>query len=124
MLKNVLLFIERGGETVGGNVNSIAVILIVDDNYFNRELLNVYLSSSGYTVIEACNGNEAVKVATIEHPDLIIMDLTMPVMDGYGAVRILRKVPEICDIPYSLLAQPTILLLTVAKRRGWALTNT
>ena len=75
------------------------VILVVDDNETNRELLNVFLSASGYAVIEACNGVEAVKVATSERPDLIIMDLAMPVMDGFGAVSLLRKVPEVCKVP-------------------------
>jgi len=75
------------------------VILIVDDNEGIRELLNLFLSSSGYNVIEASNGLEAVKIATGECPDLIIMDLAMPVMDGYGAVRLLREVPEIRHVP-------------------------
>jgi CheY-like chemotaxis protein len=79
--------------------NSCGVILIVDDHEGNRELLHVFLSMNGYNVIEAGNGLEAVKVATRERPDLIIMDLAMPVMDGYGAVRILREVPEIRDVP-------------------------
>ncbi len=75
------------------------VILVVDDSESNRELLNFFLSGNGYTVIEACNGIEAVKVATSERPDLIIMDLAMPVMDGYCAVRLLREVPEVCKVP-------------------------
>jgi CheY-like chemotaxis protein len=40
-----------------------------------------------------------VKVATSEFPDLIIMDLSMPVLDGFGAARLMREVPEICDVP-------------------------
>jgi CheY-like chemotaxis protein len=78
---------------------SSGVILVVDDNETNRELLSVFLTASGYSVIEACNGIEAVKVATTACPDLIIMDLAMPVMDGYGAVRLLRAVPEVCEVP-------------------------
>jgi CheY-like chemotaxis protein len=76
-----------------------AVILVVDDNETNRELLSIVLSASGYVVLEACNGIEAVTLATRSCPDLIIMDLAMPVMDGYGAVRILRKVPAVCEVP-------------------------
>jgi CheY-like chemotaxis protein len=78
---------------------SAAIIMVVDDNETNRELLSLFLTGSGYAVIEACNGFEAVKLATTAFPDLIIMDLAMPVMDGFGAVRLLRKVPEVCEIP-------------------------
>ena len=76
-----------------------AVILVVDDYECNRELLNMFLSVNGYNVIEASNGLEAVRVAIITPPDLIIMDLAMPVLDGYGAVRLLREVPKICEVP-------------------------
>jgi two-component system cell cycle response regulator DivK len=78
---------------------SSAVILVVDDCETNREILSLFLTASGYIVIEACNGVEAVRLATSECPDLIIMDLSMPVMDGFGAVRLLRKVPEVCEVP-------------------------
>jgi CheY-like chemotaxis protein len=73
--------------------------MVVDDYDLNRELLSVFLSARGYNVIEACNGLEAVKIATSVFPDLIIMDLSMPVMDGFGAVRILRELPEIREVP-------------------------
>jgi CheY-like chemotaxis protein len=79
--------------------NCCRVILVVDDQEVNRELLHVFLSGNGYNVIEAGDGLEAVRVATRECPDLIIMDLAMPVMDGYGAVRLLREVPEIHAVP-------------------------
>ena len=75
------------------------VILVVDDYPSNRELLSMFLSSYGYKVLEACNGLEAVRVAISTPPDLIIMDLAMPVLDGYGAVRLLREVPKICEVP-------------------------
>lgn len=75
------------------------LILVVDDYECNRELLRMFLSTSGYIVIEAANGLEAVKIATRISPDLIIMDLAMPVLDGYGAVRLLREVPKLCEVP-------------------------
>jgi CheY-like chemotaxis protein len=84
---------------MGQKDKSCHVILVVDDCESNRELLSVYLTVSGYEVIEACDGLEAVKVATSECPDLIIMDLSMPVMDGFGAVRLLRQVSEGCEVP-------------------------
>lgn len=79
--------------------DSYHLILVVDDQADNRELLNAFLSSLGYGVVEACNGLEAVKKATSECPDLIIMDLSMPVMDGFNAVRILREMPETSAVP-------------------------
>ena len=70
----------------------------MDDQAGNREILRAFLSWRGYTVIEATNGQEAVQLMTTAGPDLIIMDLAMPVMDGFAATRILRqstKVPII-----------------------------
>lgn len=84
---------------MGQKDKSCHVILVVDDCESNRELLSVYLTVSGYEVIEACDGLEAVRVATSECPDLIIMDLSMPVMDGFGAVRLLRQVSEVREVP-------------------------
>jgi CheY-like chemotaxis protein len=78
---------------------SSQLILVVDDNESIRGLLRAFLSDSGYKVIEACDGLEAVKIATSECPDLIIMDLSMPLMDGFGAVRVLREVPEVREVP-------------------------
>lgn len=75
------------------------VIMVVDDIECNRELLRIFLSASGYNVIEASNGLEAVRIATSTSLDLIIMDLAMPVLDGFGAVRLLREVPKLCEVP-------------------------
>ncbi|HEV7398346.1 MAG TPA: response regulator [Pyrinomonadaceae bacterium] len=84
---------------MGQKDKSCHVILVVDDNENNRELLSVFLSGSGYNVIEARDGLEAVKVASSQYPDLIIMDLSMPLLDGFGAVRLLREVPKVCEVP-------------------------
>lgn len=75
------------------------LVLVVDDSECHRELLSVFLGVLGYKVAEASDGLEAVKIARSVCPDLIIMDLSMPVMDGYGAVRILREVPETSAVP-------------------------
>jgi len=84
---------------MGQRDKSSHVILVVDDQESNRDLLNAILTSQGYRVIEASNGLEAVKLATRERPDLVIMDLSMPVIDGFGALRLLREVPHIRDVP-------------------------
>ena len=75
------------------------LILVVDDHEVNRELLSIYLGSCGYNVIEASNGVEAVTIATSELPHLIIMDLSMPVLDGFEAARLIREVPVIAEVP-------------------------
>lgn len=68
-------------------------ILVVDDLEQNRMLLKDALRYFGYEVVEAGNGEEGVKVAREELPDLILMDMNMPVMDGYAALQVLRSDP-------------------------------
>lgn len=84
---------------MGQGDNSYHVILVADDQADNRDLLNTFLSFLGYVVVEARNGVEAVKVATRECPHLIIMDLSMPVMDGFSALKVLRELPETSNVP-------------------------
>ncbi len=83
---------------MSGNLSG-KLILVVDDHDVNRELLSIYLGSCGYNVIEASNGVEAVRIATSEMPHLIIMDLSMPVLDGFEAARLMREVPVISQVP-------------------------
>lgn len=76
-----------------------AKILIVDDIDYNRELLRTFLEEYGMDVIEACNGKEALESVERHKPALIIMDMKMPVMDGYEASMRMRSNPEISFIP-------------------------
>ena len=64
-----------------------ARILIVEDQEDNRQILRDLLGSVDFHVIEAMNGQEALEVAAAEHPDLVLMDIQMPLMDGYEATR-------------------------------------
>ena len=75
------------------------VILIVDDHEDNRDVLGTFLSSRGFKVMEACNGLEAIMAAARDRPDLIIMDLAMPVMDGFSAMRLMRELPRSLNVP-------------------------
>jgi len=74
-------------------------ILLVDDEASNLKLLAHWLIPLGYDIEFASNGEEAVQKARDSRPDLIILDIMMPVMDGYGACRILKEDPETKNIP-------------------------
>lgn len=67
-----------------------ARIIIADDYADNRELLRILLSVAGYEILEARDGRECIKMAQINPPDLILIDVSMPVLDGWGVLRELR----------------------------------
>lgn len=75
------------------------LVLIVDDNEKNLKLLRVILQNYGYEVLEAQNGEEAVKLAKENIPALILMDIRMPVMDGITATKIIKSEPSTAKIP-------------------------
>jgi CheY-like chemotaxis protein len=74
-------------------------ILVVEDNPLNLKLVRDVLTASGYEVIAAVTGEEGVGVAEKSRPDLILMDIQLPGIDGYEALRQLRSVPELADVP-------------------------
>ena len=74
-------------------------ILIADDNDSNRELVCVILQRLGYQVLEAGNGREAVERILEGHPDLALLDIHMPEMNGYEAIRAIRANADICKLP-------------------------
>jgi CheY-like chemotaxis protein len=73
-------------------------ILVVDDEEDVRKLLVMIFRDVGYQVVSAVNGKEAIEVARREHPDLIFLDILMPVMDGFEACSILKNDPQTKDI--------------------------
>jgi CheY-like chemotaxis protein len=68
--------------------------LLVEDTEDNRFMMRRLLEMSGYRVVEAMNGEEAVALAQAELPQLILMDLSLPVIDGLAATRLIRKLPD------------------------------
>ena len=78
-------------------------ILVVDDEPHIREVVRRFLTPEGYDVIEAGDGGAALEKACQELPDIVLLDLTMPVMDGFEVLRGLRETPSTQDIPVILL---------------------
>ena len=78
---------------------SMKKVLVVEDNQDNREMVVKVLKHNGYRVIEAVDGEEAVKRAKAENPDLILLDLYIPKMDGYEVTRRLKGDQDLQYIP-------------------------
>jgi CheY-like chemotaxis protein len=74
-------------------------VLLVEDNEDNRTIYSTVLRHLGYQVIEAQDGVRAIELARSEHPELILMDISIPALDGWEATRILREDPATRDIP-------------------------
>ena len=75
------------------------LILVVEDQEDNRRIMRDLLSSVGYEVIEAVTGEEGVAAADTHRPDLILMDIQLPGLDGYEATRQIKANPELEHIP-------------------------
>jgi two-component system cell cycle response regulator DivK len=74
-------------------------ILLVEDNEMNRDMLSRRLRRKGYEVVIAIDGEEGIAMAQSEEPDLILMDIGLPVIDGWEATRRLKASPEMQSIP-------------------------
>jgi CheY-like chemotaxis protein len=74
-------------------------ILLVEDNEMNRDMLSRRLERRGFEVMIAVDGGEGVEKAQTESPDLILMDMSLPVIDGWEATRLLKAEPHTQDIP-------------------------
>ena len=74
-------------------------ILIVEDDADIRQMMCIYLTLGQYHVVEAANGYEAIEKALQYKPDLILMDMAMPVLDGLGSTRAMRKNEALAGVP-------------------------
>lgn len=100
-------------ETVGGR-RVMATILVVDDSDFMRIRCRQLLAGAGFQVLEASNGQEAVERYQQHRPDLVMMDITMPVLDGIAAVKEIRKLdPQAKIVMCSALGQQAMVIEAV-----------
>jgi two-component system, cell cycle response regulator DivK len=74
-------------------------ILVVEDQPDNRQIIRDMLADTGYEIVEAENGEEALAAIAKQRPDLILMDIQLPVMDGYAATRRIKTDPALKSIP-------------------------
>ena len=79
--------------------HQLPTILLVEDTEDNRQMMRKLLEMSGYRVVEATNGEEAVKVTKEKRPRLILMDLSLPIIDGLAATRLIRTLPNGRHLP-------------------------
>ncbi len=86
-------------DNTGIKKGSSPKILVVEDNQDNREMVVKALKFNGYQVVEAVDGEEAIEKVKAEHPDLILLDIFLPKMDGYEATRRLKGDTSLRNIP-------------------------
>ena len=77
----------------------MAKVLVVEDNEMNRDILSRRLSRRGYVVVFAIDGQQGVEMARSEKPDIILMDLSLPVMDGWEATRRVKADEAVRNVP-------------------------
>ena len=91
---------------------------MVEDSKDTRDMMKILLSSYGYDVVEAIDGIEAVDQAVLEKPDLILMDIGMPIADGLFAVEVIRQHEKLVDIPIVAVTAHGDLYNEKAKEAG------
>jgi CheY-like chemotaxis protein len=97
----------------------MARILVVDDRPENRDLLAYLLSYFGHEVVTASNGVDAVGAALAQLPDLVVMDIAMPGMDGFTAARLMRSEEALSDMPLVAVSATGALNSEMAHAAGF-----
>jgi two-component system cell cycle response regulator len=97
----------------------MARILVVDDQAVNRDLLTYLLTYFGHEVSTACDGAQAVRAAAADPPDLVIIDIAMPGMDGYTAAGLMRSEQALRDVPLIAISATTTPSLDMARAAGF-----
>lgn len=92
-------FVQDRGSDCVDNKEEVATVLLVEDTEDNRQMMRRLLEMSGYRVVEAINGIEAVEVANQIRPQIILMDLSLPFIDGLAATRRIRSLPGLSKVP-------------------------
>lgn len=95
----VVAQVRSEAERKAGHMNSIRTILVVDDSPTERHVLQDLLSRAGYDVVESDSGEDAIAKARSLRPDLILMDVVMPGLNGFQATRAISRDPETRTIP-------------------------
>src|SRR5436305_3572153 len=90
---------KDSGEGMADKSDSRPTVLVVEDFEDNRFMMRRLLEMSGYGVVEAVNGNQAVEYAVSERPDIILMDLSLPQLDGLAATRRIREQNGLGKVP-------------------------
>lgn len=97
----------------------IKTVLVAEDYDDSRFMMGRLLEMSGYRVLEAADGREAVEIAERECPDVVLMDIQMPVLDGFSATSRIRRIESICRVPViAVSAQCTEDFVSAAERVG------
>jgi two-component system cell cycle response regulator DivK len=91
--------VADGGAGAAGEAGMTKRILVVEDQPDNLQILRDLLTNAGYEMIEAQDGEEGVRAAGAERPDLILMDIQLPLLDGYEATRRIKADPALRAIP-------------------------
>ncbi|MEP6568870.1 MAG: response regulator [Acidobacteriota bacterium] len=84
---------------IGNSKADSATVLLVEDTEDNRQMMRTLLEMSGFHVVEALNGKEAIELARRLRPQIILMDLSLPFVDGIAATRQIRRLPGLSEVP-------------------------
>jgi two-component system cell cycle response regulator DivK len=98
-LNSITEHVQEKGSYPMYSENEAPKVLLVEDTEDNRQMMRKLLEMSGFQVVEAINGKEAVEVASRVRPQIILMDLSLPFIDGLAATRQIRSLPGMSKVP-------------------------